>query len=422
MNLEIDPKLAYKFKEKVHGNNDFVRCYFVDFKQNKNNESNDIWSKICSCMDWLTVAAEGIEIPQQSKNMNKSALEFTHFLITIDMIIEAINNLWLSIGAATKVKQPYKKDNSIFKGYEFGRNFTDEEYFKAIRAWFEVHSVNGNEIELEIEGKRIDARFFSSWASDSTWLNPSKEAAFSLSLYSNNQKAEKIYGGRKEIKVNDLLKFVSLRYNTLGQLMKEIDNLYDDVKKKLQKSPVLLDESKSKISQLNQLYKQAKERQLTKEFYESYITTYKEFLKCDLDKFLPADRELVLNYLIDLKPIIPTYKTILQNVDDSEYEIFEKLNLSSQIYIENSYDFGKVLEYADGYGSSTSSEISLKILIKQGVLPEYSVNLSGSCLSLLIHALDYNHNKIHPSKLEKKEFIQTNIDLSSLVSIVPKTE
>ncbi|HFU6605798.1 TPA: hypothetical protein ACGPFX_005559 [Bacillus pacificus] len=66
-------------------------------------------------MDWLTVAADAIEEPKRHKNANYTSLKFTHFITTIDMIVEAINHLWLAIGAATKTKQPYIKDRSIFQ-------------------------------------------------------------------------------------------------------------------------------------------------------------------------------------------------------------------------------------------------------------------------------------------------------------------
>ncbi|MDF2085196.1 hypothetical protein [Bacillus pseudomycoides] len=45
---EINPNLVHEFRGKVHENNDFIRCYFVEFKQNSNKEGKDIWSKIGS--------------------------------------------------------------------------------------------------------------------------------------------------------------------------------------------------------------------------------------------------------------------------------------------------------------------------------------------------------------------------------------
>lgn len=146
---ELKHELIHSFRNKVHEHNDFIRLYFVDYKPKNNIEGKDIWSKICSCMDWLTVAVEGIKKPDINKNMNRSSLEFTHFIVTIDMIVEAVNHLWLSIGQAVNAKQPYIKDRSIFKGRDFDKDYTDEKYFKEIRSWFGVHAVNGNEVDLD---------------------------------------------------------------------------------------------------------------------------------------------------------------------------------------------------------------------------------------------------------------------------------
>ncbi|MDA2236798.1 hypothetical protein PDM89_27845 [Bacillus cereus] len=115
----------------------------------------------------------------------------------------------------------------------------------------------------------------------------------------------------------------------LTQLMSEIEALYSKIKKELKERPVHLDESKPELTQLRQLIEQAKERKLTSEFYEYDILTYKSFLECDLVEFRSTDRELVSNYLMDLKPIIPIYKNIIQNVNDSEYDVFKKLHMCS---------------------------------------------------------------------------------------------
>ncbi|WP_254661068.1 hypothetical protein [Bacillus wiedmannii] len=66
---EIKPELVDEFRRKVHENNNFIACYFTEYK------GRNVWSKICSCMDWLTVASEGLEIPTERNNMNKAALE-----------------------------------------------------------------------------------------------------------------------------------------------------------------------------------------------------------------------------------------------------------------------------------------------------------------------------------------------------------
>ncbi|EJQ21200.1 hypothetical protein IE5_02248 [Bacillus cereus BAG3X2-2] len=378
---EIKPELVDEFRRKVHENNNFVECYFTEYN------GRNVWSKICSCMDWLTVATEGLEIPKERNNMNKAALEFTHFIVTMDMILEAIEGLWVSIGPAINKKQPYLKDKNIFRAEVFGKELTDRDFFKAIRSWFGVHSVNGNEEIVLLDNKEVKVRFFSSWSAIPFFSDPSEELKFSLRLYSNNHEAEELYGGTKEIKVNDLINFITLRFESLNQLMEEIDKLYNREMERLQETPINLGKDKDELAQLNQLHEQAQKRRLLNELYETDIELYKSFLMCDIEEFESDERELVLNYLEVLKPIIPIYRDIIQNVDIDAFDKFDKFNLSSKVYLDNHYYFIKVLESIDEWTDIGIN--SIDYLIENGILPECITNLSGECRELLIYALDY---------------------------------
>lgn len=382
---ELDPELIHNFRNKVHDYNDFTRIFFVDYKTSNDIDGKDIWSKICSCMDWLTVSVEGIEKPEKKlNNMNIASLKFTHFLVTIDMIVEAVNHLWLAIGQVNKVTQPFLKDRSVFKGREFDRDYTDEEYFKEIRSWFGVHAVNGNIVELK--GYEKGVRFFSSWSSSNRFFN---EDEYYIKLYSNNSKAEEKYGGVKKVTVGQLMNFVVMRYNTLPLLMGEIDRLYLEEKKRLQNTPIQLNQETSELNQLEQLLQQAKERKLTAEYYEYEIEKYIGFLSCNLDEFEELDRLLIEEYLSDLKMIIPAYYKSIQEVDDSNDEVFNLLRMRSKTGTDHHYNFSKVFDLINEGGNYFSGLISLKDLIKKEVLPQYSMFLSGPALRLLIHALDH---------------------------------
>jgi hypothetical protein len=96
-----------------------------------------------------------------------------------------------------------------------------------------------------------------------------------------------------------------------------------------------------------------------------------------------------------LQPIIPIYFKIIQEVDDSEYEVFELLNMRTQTYADNYYDFSK----ACGGSNFSTGIISLETLIEKGFLPDYCFNLSGPCLHLLIHAIDREFNRSPLGKL-----------------------
>ncbi|MDA2626256.1 hypothetical protein PDQ36_23735 [Bacillus cereus] len=410
MITEIKPELVDEFRRKVHENNNFVECYFTEYN------GRNVWSKICSCMDWLTVATEGLEIPTERTKMNKAALEFTHFLVTIDMILEAIEGLWASIGQAINEEQPYLEDANIFQAEVFDKKLTDKEYFKLIRAWFGVHSVNGNITEVLLNNKKVSVRFFCSWSTIPLFSDPSEELKFSLRLYSNNHEAEELYGGTKEIKVNDLINFITLRFKSLNQLMKEIDKLYNREKERLQETPIILDKDKDELAQLNQLHEQARKRRLLNELYETDIELYKSFLMCDIEEFQPEERALVLNYLEVLKPIIPIYRDIIQNVDIDAFDKFDKFNLSSQVYLDNCYYFSKIMECIHDWTPTGSA--ALTFLIDNGILPKYSTLLSEECLELLIHALDFDWNRNEKSIKTGQSNDPSEINLEQLMNVI----
>jgi hypothetical protein len=377
---ELNPELSNAFRNKVHDNDDFIRIFFSDFY------GKDIWSKICSCMDWLDVSVQGIKLPVPHKSMNITSLEFTHFIVTIDMIFESIKHLWSSLSLATGIDYPFGGDRNVFVAYEFDKEWTDDAYFKNIRAWFGVHAVNGNKVQLK--GFPNDTRFFTSWSSSFDGN------VFSISVYSNNSAAEKQYGGIKKIFLNQIIDFISLRYNSLNDLITNIDDLYYKEKQKLKLKPVFLDKESTPLNQINQLLEQSNERKLTMEHYSIEIEKYISFLNCERDKFSDYDKELVQTYMNELENVIPAYYEIIQNVDWREHQIFELLNLTSQVYLENLYDFGKVLEYAENednpdVGSYSSYQLSMEILVENNLLPEYSFKLSGGALSLLIYAKDF---------------------------------
>lgn len=105
--------------------------------------------------------------------------------------------------------------------------------------------------------------------------------------------------------------------------MDHIDDLYLKEKTSLQNTPIQLNNSKDELNQLKQLYQQAKERKLTKEYYEESILDYMGFLSCELNDYKEAEREIVARYLSDLKSIIPVYYKIIQEVDERGFEVFE---------------------------------------------------------------------------------------------------
>ena len=172
------------------------------------------WSKICSCMDWLDVTINTLERPKFLNSYDKDSMSFIHFVVHIDILIESIENLWRATEHGIGIQKFKFNSKEIFQSIEYGREHTDKEHFKLIRAWFGIHGTNGNEVELPGYQKKV--RFFSSWS----YTNDGEK--YSLILYSNDSEAEQKYGLSKEIKVNELIKFAEYFYSSLEILIERI--------------------------------------------------------------------------------------------------------------------------------------------------------------------------------------------------------
>jgi len=386
---ELDSKIAKNFRWFVNSNNSYVRIYST-----QNKEAN-AWSKICSCMDWLDVAIEGIKKPKLYRNMNVSSLEFTHFLTDVDMIIESIEHLWMAFHSVFMDIEEFKyKSNDIFKANEFGKPYTDREYFKEVRAWFGIHSVNGNQRKLADFEKPV--RFFSSWSSSHM------EGEYVLTLYSNNQRAEEIYGGRKEVYVNDLIKLAQVYYFSLEKIMADVQKSYDIEMSRLQSIKINLKRNLSDLEKLQRLREISFERKITHEFYEYDVERYLEFLKVDLSVYREHDRKLVLKYLSSLSPIIEKYKLLLENIDIEAENIFELVNPKSNWYQKNHYALSKAQEKKENHQlSNFSYDFEMQLLKKSG-LPEYIEKLQRYEFSLLIYSYDYMFYKEEPPRTARK--------------------
>ncbi|MBO0589402.1 hypothetical protein [Sporosarcina sp. E16_8] len=411
MIAELDGELTKKFRSFVNSNNSYVRIYSTQ------NKDANAWSKICSCMDWLDVAIEGIKEPVLDRNMNKSSLNFAHFLIDIDMIIESIENLWLAFSSVFKKIKEYKSDsNEIFNAFEFGKPYTDREYFKEVRAWFGIHAVNGNSRNLP--GFKNSVRFFSSWSSSHAL------GEYVLILYSNNQQAEKEYGGIKKVLVKDLVRLAQEYYFSLEKLMEELQKSYEVEMDTLRSDAIYLDRELSDLKKLKYLRKVSLERKITREFYEHDVERYLKFLEVDLSVYRQDDKKLILDYLGSLSPIIQNYKILLEQIDIDDDNIFELMNLKSNWYRENHYAASKALEKKENPELSCfTDDFEIRLLIGVG-LPEYIQKLQGFEFSLLVYSYDNMFYKTEPPKtafLKSTLIIDDTNDELEIITI-PKIE
>ena len=85
----MDSKLIDLFREKVNNNGaDLILHRY------RNNNGKNQWSIICSAMDWISVVVGEIDVRKLSKkNNNDSSIRVMTFIVCIDVLWEAIQQL-----------------------------------------------------------------------------------------------------------------------------------------------------------------------------------------------------------------------------------------------------------------------------------------------------------------------------------------
>lgn len=309
--------LIEKFRNTVN------RKDFVLFKYQDANGKNH-WHAICSCMDWITVAVRSINLlGMLPKDIDMKVMHIYSLISYIDILNESITTLHsVLVLNGRRHESPFKNDKSIFGGEE---EKDDNEYFTELRARFGAHPVN-------LQDKKSKERHFASWPYDS-WDN----CDLQVTLYSNlTEGKDKII----RLKVEDLLRFLKLRYEYLKFLINEINSQYQNFisiqkTKKIQKNSditkqidILIIESKSRLNfdYIDYMLREIRDLFTTSVPDEKFSEREKSFKK-DLEKLL----ENIYNHL---------------QYCDFENEIqFHDLLTPSNLYKIDNYVMGKVMSF-----------------------------------------------------------------------------
>lgn len=237
----MDNVLLREFRKKVN-----EECMILHIFRNKNNKNK--WSVLCSAMDWIEVALEGIDPALLSRgNDNKSSIKMITFVSCIDILWEAIQQTHRVLFDTNEI--PFKEDNSIFK-----QNVSDNIFFKTIRACFAAHPVNLQEVYSD-DGK--NERWFASWSGGTF-----SKKDFSVILYSNvPNKNSRIF----DVSFSELLNFAKSRYFYLNELMMQIDLIISEYKCEYRKIPI---ENKSEIDERIALLIEENKKRLNCDYYD----------------------------------------------------------------------------------------------------------------------------------------------------------
>lgn len=191
-----------KFKCFIDRNFDFV------YNKYRNINGKNKWSIICSCMDWITVSTEYINLTEiKANNANIISMQVYSMITSYDIIIESVIQLHRVFFDTDK--SPFNDETAIFN-----KEVSDKSYFKQIRAMFGAHPVNLTGLDGD-KGKQ----YFASWSS----ARLASKHDMSVFLYSN-------IPGEPDIDFGidfELIHKLALKYfNHLNEIMEEIEKQY----------------------------------------------------------------------------------------------------------------------------------------------------------------------------------------------------
>jgi len=288
----VDNELLREFRNKV--NKDYMILQIFRNKDNKNK-----WSVLCSAMDWIEVALEGIDPALLSKgNDNKSSIKMITFLSCIDILWEAIQQTHRVLYDTNEI--PFKEDNSIFK-----QEVSDNIFFKAIRACFAAHPVNLQEVYSD-DGK--NERWFASWSGGTF-----SRKDFSVILYSNVLDKESRFF---DVSFAELLEFAKSRYFYLNELMTQIDLIVANFKCKYRKIPI---ERKTEIDGRIALLIEENKKRLNCDYYDYELNKLRLIFKQSNFKN-PKNQKVVDIYQKDLLLELEEIQNHLQNMNVNELD------------------------------------------------------------------------------------------------------
>jgi len=358
---QLDRDLIRQFRNKM--NDDY---HYVLHKHYDVNGKN-LWNVICSAMDWIEVAVDGIpHIQLASKNQNVASLNLMQLICTLDLVVESVKQLY----RAFNLRYPYRNEHSVFNDTK-----TDDSYFKHIRAMFGVHPVNLTDDE---------EKYYASWST------PHLKADFSVIVYSNLvDKEDQIYS----IRIDDLFEYTERRYSLLSVLITHVESDYQSHVKhwKTQKIPhgLTIEE------QINVLLRENEQRFGRGEAYWEQLGQLKQLFDVDDSCFNDNHRASISAYKQALEIVADEIQSKLQDMNVEELRNYNTLDPFEAI--PHSYDKAKLLTYLHSSENDINARIlaeySLGIMVKRGVLPEEAMDYERNELLLFLSAWQWEKGR-----------------------------
>lgn len=296
----INRELISKFKERIHKDNFVLNKY-------RNINGKNLWSCICSCVDWISVAVTYLsenQTPQFTVNDDLTSVNVYTYISCVDMIYEAINQLHRVFIDVTSV--PYNGIKDIFTDEHSCKD--DNSYFKLIRACFGAHPVNLH--DFFSNGKK--ERRFASWSGEAF-----SKGDYGVILYSNEPDVDDI---SFDISFSEINAFLERTYEYINEIIKSINEDEEKFLSKQRDSSIkcVTDE----YEQLSILEEENKKRS-NFDYYEYIIENLKVIFGTEITN--PKNEAVVNEYKDYIRPAIKELYDALQKMDGSEILTYDRI-------------------------------------------------------------------------------------------------
>lgn len=204
--MVLNQRLIKDFRDKM--NESLVLHVFRD----RNGRAE--WNVICSAVDWIETAVEGIDTDSLSReNSSLASIRMITFISCVDILWNGV--LQLHRVFADRDTEPFKTDSTVFNA-----RCSDNIQWKTIRAIFAAHPV-----ELRnVYGGGERERWFASWSGGTF-----SHGDFGVFLYSNKPGVQsRVF----DIQFADVFRFAEKRYLYLNDLMTAADDCLNEYKRK----------------------------------------------------------------------------------------------------------------------------------------------------------------------------------------------
>lgn len=377
ININVD--LIDNFRNKVNED-----LFFREKFRNVNGKNH--WNVICSAMDWITVAAEGlpgIDLKRTDSQIvdHLETLNLMQYIVTVDILVEAIIQLFRAIDGGNRY--PLSKSNKIFRQSKL----SDDAYFKHLRAAFSTHPVNLSSVDGV--KKEDGERFYASWVAKDLLGKD-----FCVVLYSN--KPEKDQANYLGVKIKDINLYAEQRYKLLETLIDKVERMnteHIDSKKKCIITSVI-----DPIEQLKLLLEENEKRFGENYGYANGLRYLYGLLRVDtsliVDNF---DKAIINEYRNFLITLIPEIKDGLQDMTIRKSDWKKPF--------QHSYEFEKIYMYF-GDGEHPVGKAFFNKLVNKGPLPSILLTCENNGLKqLVMDAYLHQESKKRGRQVSFEEFL-----------------